>query len=96
MPIEIKKPTRRLEREFLTAARRSRALHRQWASPPRTPQAFDAYLARLRRPTHVGHWLVERDSGDLVGVVNLNEIVRGSFQSAYLGYYLFSPHEGRG
>ena len=96
MSIEVMKPTRRFEREFLAAARRSRTLHRHWASPPRTKQAFDAYLARLRRPTHVGHWLVERESGGLVGVVNLNEIVRGSFQSAYLGYYLFSPHEGRG
>ncbi len=96
MPIEIKKPTRRLEREFLAAVRRSRTLHGQWASPPRTKQAFDAYLARLRHPTHISHWLVEHESGELVGVVNLNEIVRGSFQSAYLGYYLFSPHEGRG
>ena len=69
MPIEIEKPTRRLEREFLAAARRSRILHRHWASPPRTNQAFVAYLARLRRPTHVGHWLIERESGALIGVV---------------------------
>jgi [ribosomal protein S5]-alanine N-acetyltransferase len=96
MTIEITKPTRRFEREFLAAARRSRTLHGQWASPPRTQLAFDAYLTRLRRPTHVGFWLIERETGKLIGVVNLNEIVRGSFQSAYLGYYLFSPHEGRG
>ena len=94
--IAIQKPTRRLEREFLAAVRRSRTLHRGWVSPPRTKLALDAHLARIRRPTHAGHWLTEPESGDLVGVVNLNEIVRGGFQSAYLGYYAFTPHAGRG
>ena len=39
-------------------------------------------------------WL-EKPEG-LVGVVNLDEIVRGCFHSAYLGYYAFSPYAGRG
>jgi ribosomal-protein-alanine N-acetyltransferase len=34
--------------------------------------------------------------GAVLGVVNLNEIVRGAFDSAYLGYYGFSPHTGQG
>jgi [ribosomal protein S5]-alanine N-acetyltransferase len=29
-------------------------------------------------------------------VVNLSEIVRYGFQSAYLGYYAFTPHAGKG
>jgi ribosomal-protein-alanine N-acetyltransferase len=37
-----------------------------------------------------------RGSGELAGVVNLSEIVRGAFRSAYLGYYAFAPHERRG
>jgi [ribosomal protein S5]-alanine N-acetyltransferase len=28
--------------------------------------------------------------------VNVSEIVREAFQSAYLGYYAFAPHQGRG
>ena len=31
-----------------------------------------------------------------MGVINLNEIVRGPFRSACLGYYAFIPHMGRG
>jgi ribosomal-protein-alanine N-acetyltransferase len=32
----------------------------------------------------------------MVGVVNVSEIVRGPFRSAYLGYYGFVPHNGQG
>ena len=35
-------------------------------------------------------------AGELAGVINLSEIVRGSFQSAYLGYYAFLPHDRQG
>ena len=35
------------------------------------------------------------ESGELAGAININEIVRGSFRSGYLGYYAFVPHNGR-
>ena len=55
-----------------------------------------AYLRRLRRPTQAGYLVCRRDSGELVGVVNVSEIVRGAFHSAYLGYYAFAPHTRQG
>jgi len=36
------------------------------------------------------------ESGELAGAININEIVRGSFRSGYLGYYAFVPHNRRG
>ena len=36
------------------------------------------------------------DDGDLVGVFTVSQIVRGYFQSAYLGYYANARHAGKG
>jgi len=33
---------------------------------------------------------------ELAGFININEIVRGAFQSGYLGYASFQPFDGRG
>jgi ribosomal-protein-alanine N-acetyltransferase len=80
---------------FLAAVRRSRALHGALVAPPATRAQYRAYLARIRRPTHHGYFVCLAD-GELAGVINVNEIVRGLFQSAYLGFYALAPHAGRG
>ncbi len=94
--IELRAPSRRFESEFLAASRRSRSLHGGFARPPTTSRQFHAFLRRVRSAAHVGHLVIERETGGLVGVVNLNDIVRGAFQSAQLGYYAFSPFAGHG
>jgi len=94
--IELRAPSARYEARFLAAARRSRALHGHFAKPPTTPEQFHTYLRRMRGKLHEGHLVFECEEERLVGVVNLNDIVRGSFRSASLGYYGFSPHSGRG
>lgn len=50
----------------------------------------------MSRGVGESHLLIERHSGAIVGVSNVMEIVRGSFQGAYLGYYLFRPYDGQG
>jgi ribosomal-protein-alanine N-acetyltransferase len=82
--------------EFLAAVRASRRLHGAWVSPPATTAAYRVYLRRLQRPTHAGYFVCRRDSNRLVGVVNVSEIVREAFRSAFLGYYAFSSHAGQG
>ena len=96
MRVRLKKPSARDERKFLEAARRSRVFLRRWSPPPGTPPAYRAYMRRLGQPTHEGRFVVLRENGDLVGVINVSEIVRGQFRSAYLGYYAFVPHAGHG
>jgi ribosomal-protein-alanine N-acetyltransferase len=94
--VDLRAPSSRFESEFLAASRRSRRLHGSFARPPSNPRQFRAFLRRMRSAEHAGHLVVERKTGTLVGVVNLNDIVRGSFQSADLGYYAFSPFAGQG
>ena len=91
-------------RPFLAAARASRSLHQNWVRPPQTVDAFASYVERYAEDfavapgsaRQVGWLLCRRDDHVLLGVFNLSEIVRGAFQSAYLGYYAFSPNAGQG
>jgi ribosomal-protein-alanine N-acetyltransferase len=95
MRVVLEKPSARQQSEFLSAVRRSKALHRSFVAPPATPKGFGQMLARYRSNRNVGHF-VRLSSGELAGVINLNEIVMGLFRSAYLGYYAFAPHDGQG
>jgi ribosomal-protein-alanine N-acetyltransferase len=85
---------------FVAAVGACRRLHRAWVAAPDTPPAFRRYLARfggsIAGSAHVGYLAVRRDDDALAGVFNFSEIVRGAFESAYLGYYALAPHAGRG
>jgi len=93
--VRLERPTVRRQDEFLAAVRRSRMLHRHWVIPPRTPEQFRELLKRMRRRAHRGYWVCT-GTGELAGVIHVSEIVRGAVQSAYLGYFGFLPHAGRG
>ena len=89
--------------EFLAAAKASRRLHGAWVQAPATRARYLAFVRRFGggagdplAATHAG-FLVCRCADDaIVGAFNIGEIVRGLFQSAYLGYYAFAPHAGAG
>ena len=95
MSVYLEAPSPGRKQEFLEAVRRSRTLHRGLVSPPKTAEQYGAYLKRMSAPSNVGHFVCV-ESGALAGVINVTEIVRGSFRSAYLGYYAFHPHDGAG
>ena len=69
-------------------------LHFPWISPPADVAAFTSYLARMQSNDHRGFLI--RCEDELVGVININNIVMGSLRSGYLGYYAFIGYEGRG
>ena len=94
--IYVHRPSLRDAREFLAAARRSRALHHPWTSAPATRAAFRAYAERMALPGNRAFFVRRRDDDALVGVFNITNIVLGAFRSAYLGYYAFAGHERQG
>lgn len=94
--IELQKPGLRHKDAFLRAVRKSRSLHKGFVSPPANAENYQQYVDSLRQKNRLGFLITEAESGELVGVVNVSEIVRGLFQSAYLGYYAFKPYAGQG
>ena len=91
----LQTPAPRHEHEFLAAVVRSRRLHGAWVTAPSSSAEYRLYLKERQGPRHVKHFICD-DLGQLCGVINLSEIVRGSFQSGYLGYYALAPHAGKG
>ena len=83
-------------KEMLALAESSRELHSPWITPPLTAHMFRAYVRRTLRDDHEGLVVCRRDTDEIVGVININNVIRASFRSASLGYYAAQGHAGRG
>jgi [ribosomal protein S5]-alanine N-acetyltransferase len=89
---------------IVPAVAASRRLHSQWVQAPSTAARFGTYVKRFAGPksrlmttaTHVGLIACRNNDDAPVGVFNFSEIVRGVFQSTYLGYYALEPYAGQG
>jgi len=74
----------------------SRTFLAGWVNTTATRRAYTAYLSKAAQPSAVCRLIRRRLDGALVGAINLTEIVHGSFQSGYLGYYIGAPYAGQG
>jgi ribosomal-protein-alanine N-acetyltransferase len=93
----LRSPTRGDRDAFIAAMRASRKLHRPWlTTAPTTTQEFDELLRRVRDDRYEPMLACRREDGAIVGFFNIGEIVRGSLQSAYVGYGAVAAHAGRG
>lgn len=95
MLVYLQTPAPRHEDEFLAAVVRSRRLHGAWVTAPSSAAEYRLYIKERQGPRHV-KFFVCSEAGRICGVINVSEIVRGSFQSAYLGYYALAPYAGKG
>jgi ribosomal-protein-alanine N-acetyltransferase len=89
--VSLVEPSLHDQDEFLALVGSSTSLHEPWVSPPSSREAFATYLEKIRRPENAGFFV--KSSQRLVGVVDITNIVMGSFCSGYLSYYVFAGSE---
>ena len=92
----LRHPREEDEEEFIALARSSRRFHAGWVAPPFSPEQFAAYLRRSRADHFEALLVARREDHALLGAINLSEIVRGNFHSAYLGYWIGAAHARQG
>lgn len=93
--VKLRRPLPRDAKAFVALMQQSKALHHPWCYPPETKDAFKRYVKSRDQKTNDGFLICHAQTHAIMGVINLNCIVRGWFQSAYLGYYIGAPYAGQ-
>lgn len=94
--IQLSRVTRDDANDLISANRTSQSYHLPWVTSFTDQEGFDIWFARCTTGPNIGLVARERNSGQVVGVVNINEIIAGAFQSGYLGYYGMLNFCGKG
>lgn len=94
--VALSRLTHKDKRVFLDAVSRSRKLHSPWVAPPRTAEKFRAFVKRMNGPSDFGLLVRSLSTGELIGFIEISNVVRGPFRSGYLGYFAFRGHERKG
>lgn len=92
----LRRLEQRDEAEFTQLARASAELYGPWIAAPTTAAEFGIYLARFDRVVAEAFVVCLRETGGMAGFANLNDIMRGVYQKATLGYGGFVPSVRRG
>ena len=94
--VTLRAPRPADEAEFIAAMRASKRLHSPWITTPVTPQTFALLLKRVHEERYEPMLVCRTSDGAITGFFNISEIVRGPFQSAFLGYGAVAEHAGHG
>jgi [ribosomal protein S5]-alanine N-acetyltransferase len=94
--VRLASPRHEDRREFLDLVEASVELHRPWTYPPNDAASFRRLLERNRADNFYA-LLARRAKDDaIVGLFEFSDVVRGSFQNAYLGYWVGAPFARQG
>ncbi|WP_231950430.1 GNAT family N-acetyltransferase [Legionella spiritensis] len=74
---------------------KSKAFHSPFVIAPQNLEEFHHYLSKSHKKNHKSFIAFDQNE-NIIGVFNINEIIRGVFKSAYLGYYASVEFAGKG
>nr|WP_294915290.1 GNAT family protein [uncultured Neokomagataea sp.] len=74
----------------------NKPFHAPWATPFCDEAGFRQWFAVCSSDGAAGYVALERQTGQVIGVLTLSQIVYGNFCNAYLGYYGMKAACGRG
>lgn len=94
--IYIEAPLRGKRDLFLDFLTRNTQFHMPWVYHSSDPKYYDQYLQRIKRGATQGCFVIDIESKNLVGVININNILLGDIRSASLGYYGDQAYAGSG
>lgn len=94
--VYLREPSLDDEFPFIELGRRSRRFCRGLVSPLTDRTKFRQWVARSDSDQFRGLVVCRTEDDQMVGVVNLSEIVGGIFRSAYMGYHVFAPYARQG
>ena len=88
-------------REYLALLEESDEFHRPWkpepspGADPFADEVFEQLLENKATETSSRTLLCRKSDGAILASFNLNQIVRGAFECAFLGYWIGAPYQGR-
>ena len=98
----LRRPRASDRKQWVELRQRNRKFLECWE--PRFPDRIDRFgasgfrriLDRARSPNRLVGFVCLRTTGQLIGMLTLNEIVRGAFQSATMGYWIGREYARQG
>ena len=96
MRVYVREPRAADAEAFIEKNRESLSLHRPWVYPMTTQAGYEAYLDRLGEDRYEGYLVCRKRDDEIVGAVNLSEIIRSSMNGAFVGYWGYQGYTGRG
>ena len=94
--VRLAEPELADRREFITLVEASVDLHRPWTYPPADAPSFRRLIERNRADNFYALLARRTEDDAIVGLLEFSEVVRGSFQNAYLGYWVGQPFARQG
>ena len=82
--------------EFIELVEASVELHRPWTYPPADATSYRRLLERNRADNFYALLARRTEDDAIVGLFEFSDVIRGSFQNAYLGYWVGEPYAGQG